>query len=97
MAMSYLKKESDRFEHLGLALAGKLRQMQPTQSKLAERIISEVLFQGDLEMLTLDTTVQSNRPTSTVVSSSYTRSSTPHENFADRHFRTISQISAHKN
>ncbi|XP_073819621.1 uncharacterized protein [Musca autumnalis] len=55
----HLHQNLDSYEHLGLAWAEKLRKMPPLQSKLAQRLIGEIMFQGEMDMLRLDTTVQS--------------------------------------
>lgn len=79
LAMAYLKEVTDEFDHLAKAWALKLRKMQPRQSKLAERIINDVLFQGDMEMLTIESAVTTKKQCSTAASSSTTRcTSTPY-------------------
>ncbi|XP_073830403.1 uncharacterized protein [Musca autumnalis] len=65
-ALSYLQKESDSFDLAGKTWASRLRKMDSTQSKLADRLINEIIFQGKLKMLTMDSSVQIRKALSTI-------------------------------
>ncbi|XP_046396528.1 uncharacterized protein LOC124163580 isoform X1 [Ischnura elegans] len=47
----------DNFDLVGRNVAMKLRTMEATQKAIAERLIGEILFQGQMEMLAINTTI----------------------------------------
>ncbi|XP_071450961.1 uncharacterized protein [Hetaerina americana] len=47
----------DNFDLVGKNVAMKLRNMESTQKAIAERLIGEILFQGQMEMLAVNTTI----------------------------------------
>ncbi|XP_073833870.1 uncharacterized protein [Musca autumnalis] len=83
IAKSILHEDVDSSDLMGLAWAKKLRKMKPLQSKLAERLIAEIIFQGEMDMLTANTVIQSKK-----LKLSTTGRSTSREESPDKHIAT---------
>lgn len=47
-------RKEDKYDLFGKYIADKLRSMDPTQSKFAERLISEVLFEAEMGTINRD-------------------------------------------
>ncbi|XP_073833857.1 uncharacterized protein [Musca autumnalis] len=78
-----LHQDVDSNDLMSLAWAKKLRKMKPLQSKLAERLIAEIIFQGEMDMLTTNTAIHSNQ-----MKLSTTGRSTSREESPDKHVAT---------